>query len=317
MFDFDKIAVDRTASRILFVAMFVVAFLMFVLWRTENPRLQSLRNGVIDSVSGTLEAIAGPSAGFASLFADFQTMADLEAENAQLRRNMVHLKDWRDAVQRLEAENARLRALNDVRLPPRMAFVTAEVISDSRGPYSHSVIVNVGKDDRVVEGAPALDENGLVGRVVALGETSARILLLTDKRSRVPVFVGDARRRAILQGDHSNRPTLRFLSSDVEVGLGEQVTTSGDGGVFPAGLRVGRVDGVEGLSPAVRLDADYRRLQFMKVRFNSVEERVPSGGGLIMRVDDLLRVDPATQPVLPAPAPLLGATPTTSSVTEN
>lgn len=273
----------RTASRILFGGLFVFAFLLFVLWRTDNPRLQAVRAGVVDAAAPMLEAIAGPTSAVAGLGTDFRSFADLQAENQQLRQEVRRLAAWRDIAQQLEVENATLRALNDMKLPPRRSFVTAEVIADAGGPYAQSVIVNIGAGDGVADGAPALQENGLVGRVVGVGAQSARILLLTDPTSAAPVHVGEARARAILQGDNSETPGLRFLTAGQTVRRGDPVITSGDGGVYPAGILIGRVLSVDGPAPTVRLEADYRRLEFVKVQHSTDADGDALTSGLILR----------------------------------
>jgi rod shape-determining protein MreC len=99
---------------------------------------------------------------------------------------------------------------------------------------------------------------GLVGRVTEVGERSARVLLITDINSYVPVVLESSRDRAALAGDNSERPRLLFLPNNAKPQVGERVTTSGHGGVFPAGLPVGVIvstgDGGVRVQPFVDLD---------------------------------------------------------------
>ena len=108
------------------------------------------------------------------------------------------MQGWREAAVQLEQKNARLLALNKVRLNPRLTFVTGEVMADSGSPFRRSAMVNVGRIDGVTDGSAALDGSGLVGRIAGVGERSSRIILLTDASSRVPAVVrpfGAARHR--------------------------------------------------------------------------------------------------------------------------
>ena len=107
-------------------------------------------------------------------------------------------------------------------------------------------LVNAGTRDAVGRDQPVVANGGLVGRVASVGARSARILLLTDLNSRIPVTVGPAGHRGILVGDNSRRPSLRYLDADSGVGVGDRVVTTGDGGIFPPGLAVGNVVSVEG-----------------------------------------------------------------------
>ena len=219
----------RTALRIFFGALLAFSFFLFVLWRTDNPRLASIRVAMVDFASPALEAVAGPSSGIGDVFGSMQSLTELRAENDRLKTEILRLRRWENDAQRLEQENAQLRALNAVSLPPRTRVVTGEVVADSGGIYAQSVIVNVGRCDvgdlsgcdrarevqrhecdapprarraSPLDGAPVRDARGLVGRVVAVGDRSVRVLLLTDPTSRVPVHVTtqNERRRAILIG---------------------------------------------------------------------------------------------------------------------
>ena len=115
-----------------------------------------------------------------------------------------------------------------------------------------------------------------VRRVTVVGALSARVLILTDLNSRIPVIVEESRTRAILVGDNSPRPALRYLRETAVVKPGQRVVTSGHGGILPPGLPVGRVlatkDGVLRVQPFVNLD----RLEYLQiVEFATV--RAPQG----------------------------------------
>ena len=111
----------------------------------------------------------------------------------------------------------------------------------SCSPFLRSVLVNVGGRDGVRKGLAVIDNRGLIGRVAEVGAWSARILLVTDLNSRIPVLVGDGRERAIMAGDNSDQPLLAYLPAERSVVPGDLVITSGHGGAFPAGLPVGVV----------------------------------------------------------------------------
>lgn len=295
----------RTARNILLGIALAVSFVLFVLWRTENPRLQQFRMAAIDAVAPALERIAGPSNAVSGLFDEIRGYSELQAENQRLRREVERLKLWAEIARQREEENARLRALNAVKSAPRETFVTAEVIADAGGPFSQSVLVNVGRRDGVLDGAPVRDAAGALGRVVGAGERSARVLLITDPASRVPVAVGEARIRAILQGDNTGAPALKFVDKDATIEVGARITTSGAGGVFPIGMHVGRVllgPDAEGGARAA-LAGDIRRLSFVRIRRSDSELDAPPAGGLIRRTpseDDGARLTPDARRAAPA-----------------
>jgi rod shape-determining protein MreC len=255
----------RTLRRIVLAVLCVVGLVLFVLWRADNPRVERLRVAVAEAASPSITVLAAPATRLWSFVEDWGRLQDVYAQNRELRREIERLRAWRDAAQGLERENAQLRALNNVRLSPRMSFATGEVIADTGGPFGHSALVNIGARDGVEDGAAAVDGAGLVGRVVGVGDEVARILLLTDFDSRVPVKILPSGRRAILTGDATAAPRLSFIAEPEGVEIGQQVVTSGDDGVFPPDLAVGVVAALEGRAARARLAADYQRLEFVRV----------------------------------------------------
>jgi rod shape-determining protein MreC len=255
----------RFVRRVALGGLTLAALGLFLLWRIDNPRVERLRMALADSAAPSLEAVSRPFAGAAAILEDWERFADVYRQNRQLRREIQRLRAWRDVARDLERENAQLRALNSVRLSPRMGFATGEVVADSGGPFGRSVLVNIGAEDGVQDGAAAVDGAGLVGRVVGVGDRTARVLLLTDFDSRVPVKVLPSGLRAVLTGDATAAPRIAFLSEAEAVAIGDQIVTSGDGGVFPPDLDVGVVAALGERAARARLAADYQRLEFVRI----------------------------------------------------
>ena len=238
---------------------------LFLLWRIDNPRVEQFRASLVDAFVPSFDWTLRPVAAAGRLVSDLRSYARVHEQNDELRRELRKMEGWREVALQLEQKNARLLALNNVRLNPRASFVTAEVMADGGGPFQRSVLLNVGRADGVADGAAAVDGLGLVGRVAGLGDRSARALLLTDPSSRVPVTIQPSGQRAILTGDDTAAPALEFLDQPGEIRSGDRIVTSGDGGLFPADLLVGRVAVTAEGRPRARLAADYRGLAFVRL----------------------------------------------------
>ena len=252
--------------RRLLVGLVVLAlFGLFLVWRIDSPRVERMRANVIDAVLPSFDWVMAPVRGTALLISDFQSYQQLREQNKDLRRELQQMKAWKEAALQLEQENAKLLDLNNVSLDPQLTYVTGVVITDSGSPFRQSVLVNVGARDGIIDGWPTMDGIGLVGRIAGVGQSTSRVLLLTDSSSRVPVAIQPSGQTAILAGDNTLTPPLEFLENDDLVRPGDRVVSSGDGGVFPSDLLVGQVAlGTDGRL-RVRLAADYERLEFLRV----------------------------------------------------
>lgn len=171
---------------------------LFVLWRIDSPRVERFRAAVIDRVVPNLDWAMAPVTGTVNLFRDFQSYQRIYRQNQELRRELQQMQAWKEAALQLEQENARLLDLNNVRLDPRLTYVTGVVAADSGSPFRQSVLLNVGARDGIVDGWAAMDGLGLVGRISGVGDNSARVILLTDTSSRIPVTVQPSGQRALI-----------------------------------------------------------------------------------------------------------------------
>ena len=261
------------------VALFLVA--LFLVWRIDNDRVEQFRIGLIDRFVPSFGWSTVPLAATAHMVADLRAYGRVYQQNAELRRELQRMQGWREVALQLEQQNARLLALNKVRLNPRMTFVTGEVMADAGSPFRQSVLINVGRIDGVVDGSPVMDGLGLVGRVAGVGERSARVILLGDGSNRVPATIRPSGQRAMVSGDNAAMPVLDFIEQPTEVKPGDQVVTSGEGGLYPADIVIGRVVAGRDGRQRVQLAADIRRLEFVRVVRAVPPALVEGPGGLI------------------------------------
>lgn len=275
-------ALTRTVHRLLLGLIIFISLALLVLWRTDNPRLERVRMSIIDRLAPSMAWVNDPIDFAWHVGRDYREFIDVYEQNRVLRREIQSLRTWRERARLLEEENAQLRALNNVRLPPRTTFVAGDVIADSGGPFREAVLVNAGRNDQIEDGAAAVDGHGLVGRVVGAGERASRLLLLTDFSSRVPVIVQPGARRAVLAGDGTALPRLEFLDGSDRVHPGDLVETTGDGGVFPPDLPVGNVVATPSGGWRVALLADYARLEFVRLLRYEPDTLIDRPGGLVL-----------------------------------
>ncbi|MSP82015.1 MAG: rod shape-determining protein MreC [Alphaproteobacteria bacterium] len=243
----------------------LVAVTFMALDQAGSPAVESLRTRTVDTLQPLLEVLSHPAT-FARRGADdISRFFHVYADNRRLREENTRLLAWQDVARRLEKENLNLRNLATIAPEARAAFTTARIVATSGGAFVRTVLVNAGRQDGVTKGQAVVAAEGLVGRVVEVGDRTARVLLLTDLNSRIPVRLESTRDSAILAGDNSDRLRLNFLPADAVPTQGDRVITSGEGGQIPPGLPAGLVVGVEDGSVIVRPLVDWQRLEFVNV----------------------------------------------------
>ena len=221
-----------------------------------GPGETAMRGG--DDVAASVDvAAAGPARATGNVFERLGDMWNATARIEQLEKQNRDLQAWRGLAERLAERNARYEAL--LRMPPDTFgegadiehSIAAQLVLDSGGPFTRTLVANAGADEGVHVGYIAVNENGLIGRVISLGHRSARILMLDDYNSRIPVMGEASRVRAVLAGQATQppqlltgpfqvqAPRLDFIVGAQSLREGERIVTSGDGGLYPRGVPVG------------------------------------------------------------------------------
>lgn len=250
---------------------------LLIFSRADDTGVRRFQAWVHDAAAPFLDGLSRPAEGVESLLTGIKSMVALEEENAALRREIQRLRGWETVARRLDQENRVLRRFLNAKAEGLGPVIAGRVIGDPGGPYVRAVIVNAGRNQGVEKGRAVTDGRNVIGRVLTVGHLSARILLLTDLNSRLPVMVADTGARAILAGDNTDLPALKFVPVGAEVTAGDRILTSGDGGIFPPRLPVGQVIETEDRGFRVQPFADFGRLDYVLVldyHFPSLKEPV-------------------------------------------
>ena len=203
-----KVPLAWTAAAALVVTI-VVAVALLVSDRRETfeekayGRAKSTIDAVEAPISGVLsQPVRWTESGVSGIRGYFVAVS----ENRKLRKQNADLAGWRDTALALKNTNDRYKALLGLKTDPPVPMATGRAVTDSRGPFANSRLINVGHEAGVKVGNPVMSENGLVGRIVGTTSGASRVLLLTDVASRTPVMVDRTNARAILTGDGGPSP---------------------------------------------------------------------------------------------------------------
>ncbi|HTR18071.1 MAG TPA: rod shape-determining protein MreC [Acetobacteraceae bacterium] len=260
-----SIQARQALARLTLPVLIATAFGVMLLGKADTTLAERARTGLADALAPIYGAFSGPLATVRDTMAGAGDLFALRSENAALREENERLRRWYSVALALDAENAELKAnLHWIPDPPP-SYVTARVVADAGGVYARSVLLSVGPNHTVRKGQIALDADGLVGRVTEVGGRSARVLLITDMNSRVPVVLEHSRSPAILAGDNTARPRLLYFQEGVHPAEGERVVTSAEANAFPAGLPVGVVHYGASSLPEVQPLAHLGRLEVVRI----------------------------------------------------
>ena len=191
-------------------------------------------------------------------------------EVARLREENLNL---RSMDERAQQDRARIEELQQLAMlvgpSQRMPLLVARVLAGANGYFGQSLLLQAGCRHGLDVGYAVYSSGGLIGRIVAVTEETARVRLLSDAQTFTHVVVGKDMHRAILAGAGGDLPRLTEITQSLKIKNGDLVVTSGIGGLFEAGLRIGRVVETEG-GLRVQIIANRQKLRYVAIERHGV-----------------------------------------------
>lgn len=233
---------NRGPSPLARLALLGILSLALLFADTRYRYLDNIRQGVAVALYPVQRALAMPGAAFAYVADYFGSKRRMADENAMLRQELVERAPATQGYASVQDENARLRALLDVRAQYAATATAVQVLYTSRDPFTQKVFVDKGSAAGIRPGAGVIDATGVVGQVTRVLPYMAEVTLITDRDQAVPVQAERSGVRSVLFGGGTGRsPELRFTSPSADLRVGDRLVTSGLDGTYPAGLAVAQI----------------------------------------------------------------------------
>lgn len=201
---------------------------------------------VADFVQSPVTTVTSSVSGYFGSIANLRTAQD---ENDALKQRVQELEVELKAKEDLVAENQRLKGLLDLKDSGQYKVVNARIIGRDPSVWFDSSIVNRGSLDGVKLNMPVVTNGGLLGRVTAVGPLTSQVDLITRDKSGVGAVVGEIAGSSalgvVVGSSKQDLVEMRYVPGSVEVQVGQVVYTTGQDGIYPAGLKVGEIVEIE------------------------------------------------------------------------
>lgn len=208
--------------------------------------LETVRIGVGVVLYPVQQVLLIPSRAFDAVAGHFASVAELQRENEELKRDALANAQELQQAHELAVENERLRNLLGARQRVTTPSMLAAVLYETRDRFARKIVLHAGSNDGVRSGSPVIDDAGVVGQVTRVFRETAEVTLLTDKDQAIPVqILRNGLRGVAFGGAEPGTLDLRFMASNADLAVDDVAVTSGLDGVYPPGLAVARVERVD------------------------------------------------------------------------
>lgn len=165
-------------------------------------------------------------------------------ENEELKRALSKNREKNNECIETRLSNRRLRNILNFQTTINHPTLAAQVVGTDPSPWFKSVVINKGFSHGIEKGFPVVVPDGVIGQIIEVSERYAKVLLLTDRNSAIDSLVQRTRARGIIRGSAREQLSFQYVLRKYDINQGDTVISSGLDGVFPKGLRVGRVHSI-------------------------------------------------------------------------
>lgn len=232
---------------------------------TQQQTLKGLVQAVFSPVQNATSWVSSTGGGFFNEILNFRATA---RENETLKTRLAQTELELRNIQEAKTENYRLQGLLALKAEPGPEKVFARVIARDASVWFNTIMINRGSSSGIALNMPVITPGGIVGRVVAVSPVTAQVMLITDEKAAAGAIVGQLGGSGALGSvrglGNSGLVEMRYVSGLQKVETGDYILTTGQDGIYPAGLNVGEVIEVKNgtatqpheiyIRPSARLD---------------------------------------------------------------
>jgi rod shape-determining protein MreC len=247
----------------------LVAINIIVLSITSRKRLPAygLGHAALPFVAPFQDGVTQSIRFLRGIWSHYFYLVSVAKENDQLKRDLGQATEKNNQLNEVALSNLRLRNLLNFKKTLSVRVLSAEVIAKDPSPWFKSIIIDKGNEGGIEKGLPVVIAEGVVGQVIEVSRKNSKVLLVIDQNSAVDALVQRTRSRGVVKGESTEKCQLKYVLRKHDVKVGDTVISSGLDGVFPKGLRIGRVSSVNrpdsGIFQAVAISpyVDFEKLE--------------------------------------------------------
>lgn len=230
----------------LMIALLIVNFVLMAFDAKEITSGQRVVRTWTQTIADFVQSpVTSVTSAVANYFSSISNLRSAQTDNDVLKQRVQELEVELKQKEELAAENTRLRSFLQLKETSKYKVLTARIIGRDPSVWFDSSIVNRGSLDGVQLNMPVVTDGGLVGRVTAVGPLTCQVDLVTRNKSGVGAVVGqvgESNALGVVSGtSKGDLLEMRYVAGSVAVEVGQAVFTTGQDGIYPAGLKVGEV----------------------------------------------------------------------------
>ena len=255
----------ETKQRFSLILLIFFSLILLVLGRQNFKPIDYIKISIKEIIYRSTYIVSVPENYFKKTYSTIQDHFNFYGEYSKVKLELTKLKA-QDAINDfIISENKRLKQVVDDYIVESEEII-AKILIDKKSPFLRSIIVNKGSAEGLKLGMAVLDNNYLIGKVVEVNFSTARVLLLSDLNSKIPIIIEPGAIEAILSGTGQHNGVIQYTKEKYIIDKESVVYTSGSGGLFKSGIPIGTIKNIDiDIPQRVSFFSDFSQLRFVKI----------------------------------------------------
>ena len=255
----------ETKQRFSLIVLISFSLILLVLGRQNFKPIDYIKISIREIIYRSTFIVSAPENYIKKTYLLIEDHFNLYNEYSKVKLELKKLKAQDNINDFIISENKRLKQVVDDYIVESEEII-AKILIDKKSPFLRSIVVNKGSAEGIKLGMAVLDNNYLIGKVVEVNFSTARVLLLSDLNSKIPVTIEPGAIEAILSGTGKFSGIIQYTKDKYILGKESVVYTSSSGGLFKSGIPIGIIKNIDlDSEPKVSFLSDFSQLRFVKI----------------------------------------------------
>lgn len=232
---------NKKTSVIGIIITVIILILLVVITNNNSIYIEGIANKIVMPIQNGFTYLKNKVTGNSGFFGDIN---NLKAENEQLKETNKQLEEQLRELEIVRAENEMLKEYaNLTEKYSEYSTIPAYIINRNISNFSDNIVINVGRNDGVETNMCVISEKGLVGYVISTTDTTSKVQTIVDTSTNVSASITTTRDSIICNGILDSSTTIKatYIPIDATLAIGDNVETSGMGGIYPRGITIGKI----------------------------------------------------------------------------
>ena len=207
----------------------------------ENSIIENIGSKIIMPIQSGFTYLKNKISGNDAFFADMDTLKD---ENEKLKNRNKELEQLIKEIESIKTENETLKEyLGLTEKYSNYKTIPGDVINKDISNYSRTITLNIGAKDGIKKDMTVIAEEGLVGHIISVTDSTSKVQTIIDPASSVSSMLSTTKESIVAKGTLENKTTLKamYIPTEASVIQGDSIQTSGLGGLYPKGIHIGTI----------------------------------------------------------------------------